>query len=90
VKDQSHKDEMSAAIRGDFQRLRERGVAATLAPRDDEDAPEPVEITPEPDEHAVAVVATGFAEPDAEPEANEGDEPYADDRPGFLTRLFGR
>ena len=33
MKDQSHKDEMSAAIRGDFQRLRERGVAATLAPQ---------------------------------------------------------
>jgi hypothetical protein len=32
VKEQSHKDEMSAALRGDFQRLRERGVAASLAP----------------------------------------------------------
>jgi hypothetical protein len=36
VKEQSHKDEMSAAIRGDFERLRGRGVAATLAPRDEE------------------------------------------------------
>jgi hypothetical protein len=34
VKEQSHKDEMSAAIRGDFQRLRERGVSATLAPQE--------------------------------------------------------
>jgi hypothetical protein len=32
VKEQSHKDEMSAALRGDFQRLRERGVPATLVP----------------------------------------------------------
>ncbi len=34
MREQSHKHEMSAAIRGDFERLRERGVAATLAPRD--------------------------------------------------------
>jgi hypothetical protein len=33
VKEQSHKDEMSAALRGDFARLRDRGVSATLAPR---------------------------------------------------------
>jgi hypothetical protein len=32
VKEQSHKEEMSAALRGDFQRLRERGVAASLTP----------------------------------------------------------
>ena len=32
VREQSHKDEMSAAIRGDFERLRHRGVASTLAP----------------------------------------------------------
>lgn len=31
MKEQSHKDEMSAAIRGDFERLRDRGVASTLA-----------------------------------------------------------
>lgn len=30
MKDQSHKDEMSAALRGDFERLRERGVSTTL------------------------------------------------------------
>jgi hypothetical protein len=45
VKEQSHKQEMSAAIRGDFQRLRARGVAAALVPqehpeaRDDEELP---------------------------------------------------
>jgi len=32
VNEQRHKDEMSAALRGDFDRLRERGVAVTLAP----------------------------------------------------------
>ena len=39
MKEQSHKDEMSAALRGDFERLRDRGVASTLAPP--EPAPEP-------------------------------------------------
>lgn len=35
MKDQSHKHEMASALRGDFARLRSRGVATTLAPRDD-------------------------------------------------------
>jgi hypothetical protein len=34
VKEQSHKDEMSRALRGDFERLRGRGVSTTLAQRD--------------------------------------------------------
>jgi hypothetical protein len=44
VKEQSHKEEMSAALRGDFQRLRERGVPVELVPQ----APE------EPTEHSPA------------------------------------
>ncbi len=32
MREQSHKNEMSAALRGDFDRLRERGVVVTLAP----------------------------------------------------------
>lgn len=93
MKEQSHKDEMSAAIRGDFQRLRDRGVAATLAPRDDEDAPEPVDVVPEPEERVVPVVVATLAEPVSEPQADEADEEDAsgdDDRPGFLSRLLGR
>jgi hypothetical protein len=35
MNEQSHKKEMSAAIRGDFQRLRERGVPVALGPQDD-------------------------------------------------------
>ena len=35
MKDQSHKDEMSKALRGDFERLRGRGVSTTLAPQDE-------------------------------------------------------
>ena len=42
MKEQSHKDEMSAALRGDFQRLRARGVSATLVPHESAaHAPEP-------------------------------------------------
>lgn len=41
MREQSHKDEMSAAIRGDFERLRGRGVAATIAPLGADPEPEP-------------------------------------------------
>lgn len=41
MKEQSHKDEMSAALRGDFDRLRERGVAVALAPAEREAEPAP-------------------------------------------------
>jgi hypothetical protein len=40
MKEQSHKEEMSAALRGDFQRLRQRGVSAALVPHESE---EPIE-----------------------------------------------
>jgi hypothetical protein len=57
VKEQSHKDEMSKALKGDFERLRDRGVATTLAPRDEpqagpvtEPSTAPREPEPEPDE----------------------------------------
>jgi hypothetical protein len=95
VKEQSHKSEMSAAIRGDFERLRERGVAATLAPRDDR-APEPVEIVPEHEEPAVTVLATAPPVLDGTAEAVEEDAPgdvaTPDEAaaPGFFSRLFGR
>jgi hypothetical protein len=90
VKDQSHKDEMSAAIRGDFQRLRDRGVAATLAPRADEVESSPADVTADNDEPAVPEVVTALAEPVTEPNSDEGDE-FADaDRPGLLARLLGR
>ena len=89
MKEQSHKDEMSAAIRGDFQRLRDRGVAATLAPRD-EDAPGAADMIAADEEPAVPEVATALAEPVTEPEAEQGDELPDADRPGFLARLLGR
>jgi hypothetical protein len=96
VKDQSHKDEMSAAIRGDFQRLRERGVAATLTLRADELPDERTSgPTPAPDDTSTAradapatgaslLPSPGGAEIEAEPEhparALERDDPVADDR----------
>lgn len=46
MKEQSHKDEMSAALRGDFQRLRERGVTTTLSPGETEGL-DAVETEPE-------------------------------------------
>ena len=52
MKEQSHKAEMSAALRGDFQRLRARGVDAALVPQDD-DGPEE-----EPTAEPLAVVET--------------------------------
>jgi len=89
VKEQSHKDEMSAAIRGDFERLRDRGVAATLAPRD-EDAPGAADMIAADEEPAVPEVATALAEPVTEPEAEQGDELPDAVRPGFLARFLGR
>jgi len=89
VREQSHKDEMSAAIRGDFQRLRDRGVAATLAPREEE-APGATDMLADHEEPAVPVVAAVLAEPATQPEAEQSDDLPDADRPGFLARLLGR
>ena len=88
---------MSKALRGDFERLRDRGVATTLAPKDDA-PPEPVAedvvaaapvIEPEP-----------LTQPDPapEPEVETAPEPAAEfpvagaDEPrgSWLDRLLGR
>jgi hypothetical protein len=75
---------MSKALRGDFERLRDRGVATTLAPRDDLqpepaadvvapfEAPEPA--SPEPVTQAMDARVAGAEEP----------------RRGWLGRLRGR
>ena len=75
MKEQSHKDEMSAALRGDFQRLRERGVATTLSPGETE---------------VVEAAATELevVEPDNELEPEL--EPEPERPPGWLGRLLGR
>ena len=84
MREQSHKDEMSAALRGDFQRLRERGVAVELAPQEPgsepEAPPEPEEIElAEPTEHDDPQDSTPVTEP----------EPTSERR-GWLSRLAGR
>jgi hypothetical protein len=91
VKEQSHKEEMSAALRGDFQRLRARGVSPSLVPHE---APEPVE---RPDEGPPAEEPQAVVEPPADvppdpipesPPATPDDEPPA--RRGWLSRFGGR
>ena len=77
VKEQSHKDEMSAAIRGDFERLRERGVAATLAPRDD-DPPSlstSADTLPDEPEAVVGPPVEPHAQPEIEIPAASGVQP---------------
>jgi hypothetical protein len=81
VKEQSHKDEMSAALRGDFARLRDRGVAPTLAPREAE-TPQPAAIDPSDPEPPEAM-----SPPPAGPQP-EAEEPVTE--PGFFARMLGR
>ena len=77
MKEQSHKDEMSAAVRGDFARLRDRGVAVTLAPPAADStaaAPEPMPAAPAPPEPEPAAdelpppALVARTEPEAEPD----------------------
>jgi hypothetical protein len=99
VKEQSHKDEMSRALRGDFERLRERGVSTTLAPRAEAaEGPEP-EAVAEPEPVPVPVPV-----PEPEPESASEHDGVAGDRPvqgeptgevttsgpGLFARLTGR
>jgi hypothetical protein len=93
VKDQSHKDEMSKALRGDFERLRDRGVATTLAPPNEEHAPttpdEPESLEkPEPE------LIEPVREPELDPVTQSAAEaPFAEAEepgPGWLGRLLGR
>ena len=81
MKEQSHKDEMSAAIRGDFQRLRERGVSATLAPPQEPEpasaAPLPAreqETAPSPEASMPAAVPVEAAEEDVAETADSAEE----------------
>jgi len=97
VKDQSHKHEMSAALRGDFQRLRDRGVATVLAPRDEEPHTQAAPAAAPPRTVAASELEppsaiAGKPEPGREPDAaaTSGIGSPEGERPGFLTRLLGR
>lgn len=96
MREQSHKDEMATALRGDFARLRARGVASTLAPDDapaleivaepptaPETMPEPLEPARDP---ALAAPATARS-PVVEQAAQT---PAAPARGGWFARLRGR
>ena len=98
MKEQSHKEEMSAALRGDFQRLRERGVPATLVPHEETGA-EPEAAPPDAagagdedgvtaDAQGVADAAAGSASRPSPPAVEE--EAAEPPRPGWLARLVGR
>lgn len=87
MKEQSHKEEMSRALRGDFERLRERGVAATLAPRDEAET-EPKAPAPLQDDGSPPVEPDEPDEPDAVP--TESPEDIGAPQAGWLARLLGR
>jgi hypothetical protein len=70
---------MSAALRGDFERLRERGVTPTLLPGETETVESELELELELD---VDVDVDVEVEPEPEPEPPSP--------PGWLGRLFGR
>ena len=100
MKDQSHKDEMSKALRGDFERLRDRGVATTLAPKDGEHArpapdepesfgerePELIEPEPTPEPVSELTEPEPVTQPATDAPVAEAEEP----RSGWLDRLLGR
>jgi hypothetical protein len=79
VKEQSHKNEMSKALRGDFERLRERGVATTLTPPDEPQAVEEA-LEPESSERNLGSPPATDAVP------SEATAP----QPGWFGRLIGR
>ena len=74
MKDQSHKEEMSSLLKADFERLRARGIATTLAPPGEEAPPQ----------EAIVEAPAEPPEPSVEPEP--GVEPVQAD--GWLKRLF--
>lgn len=96
MNEQSHKDEMSAALRGDFKRLRERGVATTLSPGETEtvaselDLVETEPLNSEPDDVGTVVPAAPPPSVEAEVGVETEPEPEPESPPGWLGRLLGR
>ena len=81
MKEQSHKHEMSKALRGDFERLRERGVATTLAPPDERHA---LEQGSEP------AVEENELRLESPPLTDDVPTDAPAPQPGWLGRLIGR
>ncbi|MDH4345287.1 MAG: hypothetical protein OEW31_03020 [Thermoleophilia bacterium] len=85
MSEQSHKREMAAAVRGDFARLRQRGVATTLHVPTAEESEQP------PATEDLVLPRDGLgtrAETHAEPPAAEG--AAAAPRRSAIRRLFER
>ena len=90
MKEQSHKEEMSAALRGDFQRLRARGVSPALVPQDTpeaKDSPNGGESSPDarvesvtepPSEPPIELRSAPAAEPPSAPPAELPTAPPAE------------
>lgn len=83
MKEQSHKDEMSAALRGDFERLRERGVALTLTPSEE---PEP---EPEGNPGPASAQAAEHAQARSMPDVGLPEAPDTADRRDALPDVSG-
>jgi hypothetical protein len=86
---------MSKALRGDFERLRDRGVATTLTPPDEEHArttPDEPESFEKPERELIEPERELERDPEpvtppaAEAPVAEAEEPG----PGWLGRLLGR
>ena len=96
MKEQSHKDEMSAALRGDFRRLRERGVTTTLSPGETEtvsselDAVEADPVGSELGDVETVVPAASNPSVEAEVGVETEPEPEPESPSGWLGRLLGR
>lgn len=91
MREESHLDDMRAAIRGDFERLAERRGAQELM-RDadalsDADAPEPHAAAPPAQDEATAGTAHSV-EPEPKPEPEH--EPEREPERSWLARLLGR
>ena len=82
MKEQSHKSEMGAALRGDFERLRARREGGVMR------VPEPSRPVAEPAPQPVVVEATVECEPAAVGAPVEA--PAADPRRSWLGRLRDR
>ena len=96
MKEQSHKDEMSAALRSDFQRLRERGVTTTLSPGETETVESELDVVdakPVSSEQGNSeIVVPAVPNPSVEAEVGFENEPQREPEspPGWLGRLLGR
>jgi hypothetical protein len=82
MKEQSHKDEMASLLKADFDRLRARGVATTLAPAEPPTMLEPGSFTPDPGP-VEEPAAAGESEPPAVEDAT------VESGGGWLRRLLG-